>query len=251
MEQQTEQLSYKLEVFEGPLDLLLNLLAKNKLNIYDINLSLLCEQYIEHIDAMRQNDMDIASEFLEMAARLVYIKTAMLLPQHEDEAQELKIELEGQLLEYSVCKQVAGELRDDYVGGDIYVRKAAEIELPKTFEGTADKQKLLEAYLAVAGRRQRKMPPPASAFTQIVARRMVSIRSRIMLIMSKIMGNGNIPIEEIWAQNNDRYELVASFLAVLELIRHSRVLVSDDGKTICYNSLGGDTDWESENIEEQ
>ena len=242
---------FKLEKFEGPLDLLLSLIAKHKLDIYDIPISQLLEQYLAYIAQMQEQDMEVASEFLEMAARLVYIKTAMLLPQHEDEAQELKIELEGQLLEYSVCKQVAQELKDDYVGGDIYVRKAAEIELPKTFEGTVDKQKLLEAYLAVAGRRQRKMPPPASAFTQIVARRMVSIRSRIMLIMSKIMGSGNIPIEEIWAQNNDRYELVASFLAVLELIRHSRVLVSDDGKTICYNSLGGDTDWESENIEEQ
>ena len=242
---------FKLEKFEGPLDLLLSLIAKHKLDIYDIPISQLLEQYLAYIAQMQEHDMEVASEFLEMAARLVYIKTAMLLPQHEDEAQELKIELEGQLLEYSVCKQVAEELRENYVGGDIYIRKAAEIELPKTFEGTADKQKLLEAYLAVAGRRQRKMPPPASAFTQIVARRMVSIRSRIMLIMSKIMGNGNIPIEEIWAQNSDRYELVASFLAVLELIRHSRVLVSDDGKTICYNSLGGDTDWESENIEEQ
>lgn len=242
---------FKLEKFEGPLDLLLSLIAKHKLDIYDIPISQLLEQYLAYIAQMQESDMDVASEFLEMAARLVYIKTAMLLPQHEDEAQELKIELEGQLLEYSVCKQVAAELKENFVGSDIYVRKPEEIELPKTFEGTVDKQKLLEAYLAVAGRKQRKMPPPASAFTQIVARKMVSIRSRIMLIMAKIMGSSGVPIEEIWMQNNDRYELVASFLAVLELIRHSRVTVSDDGKTICYNSAGGNTDWESENIEEQ
>ena len=242
---------FKLEKFEGPLDLLLSLIAKHKLDIYDIPISQLLEQYLAYIAEMQQQDMDVASEFLEMAARLVYIKTAMLLPHHEDEAQEMKIELEGQLLEYSVCKQVAQELRERNVGGDIFVRFAAEIEMPKTFEGSVDRQKLLEAYLAVAGRRQRKLPPPASAFTQIVARRMVSIRSRITLILSRIMGSGNIPIEEIWLQNSDRYELVASFLAVLELIRHSRVTVSDDGKTICYNSAGGDTQWESENIEEQ
>ena len=242
---------FKLEKFEGPLDLLLSLIAKHKLDIYDIPISQLLEQYLAYIAEMQQQDMDVASEFLEMAARLVYIKTAMLLPHHEDEAQEMKIELEGQLLEYSVCKQVAQELRERNVGGDIFVRFAAEIEMPKTFEGSVDRQKLLEAYLAVAGRRQRKLPPPASAFTQIVARRMVSIRSRITLILSRIMGSGNIPIEEIWLQNSDRYELVASFLAVLELIRHSRVTVSDDGKTICYNSAGGDTQWESENIEDQ
>ncbi len=242
---------FKLEKFEGPLDLLLSLIAKHKLDIYDIPISQLLEQYLAYIAEMQNQDMDIASEFLEMAARLVYIKTAMLLPQHEEEAQELKIELEGQLLEYSVCKQVASELRSDEVWRDIYVREAEEIELPKTFAGTVDKQKLLEAYLAVAGRKARKAPPPASAFTQIVAHKMVSIRSRITLILGKIIGAKNIPIEEIWAQNNDRYELVASFLAVLELIRHSRVTVSDDGRLISYNSAGGgDIDWASENTEE-
>lgn len=241
---------FKLEKFEGPLDLLLSLIAKHKLDIYDIPISQLLEQYLEYIAEMQNQDMDVASEFLEMAARLVYIKTAMLLPQHEDEAQELKIELEGQLLEYSVCKQVAQELRENEIGRDIYVREQAEIELPKTFTGTADKQKLLEAYLAVAGRKARKLPPPVSTFTQIVAHKMVSIRSRITLILGKIIGEKDIPIEEVWAQNNDRFELVASFLAVLELIRHSRVTVSDDGKYISYNAAGGDADWELENIEE-
>ena len=242
---------FKLEKFEGPLDLLLSLIAKHKLDIYDIPITELLEQYLAYIHKLQEQDMDVASEFLEMAARLVYIKTAMLLPQHEEEAQEMKIELEGQLLEYSVCKQVAAELKERNIGSDLFIRETAEIELPKTYTGTADKQKLLEAYLAIAGRNKRKLPPPVSSFTQIVARRMVSIRSRITLILSKVMGGKNIPIEEIWQQNNDRYELVASFLAVLELIRHSRVTVSDDGKTISYNKAGGDIDWESENIEVQ
>ncbi len=242
---------FKLEKFEGPLDLLLSLIAKHKLDIYDIPISQLLEQYLEYIAEMKNQDMDVASEFLEMASRLVYIKTMMLLPKHEEEAETLKAELEGQLLEYSVCKQVAEELRRADVGRDIYIRKAEEIELPKTFTGTADKQKLFEAYLAVAGRRARKLPPSASSFTQIVAHKMVSIRSRIMLIMAKVMGAKNVPIEEIWAQNNDRYELVASFLAVLELISHSRVIVSDDGRHISYNNLGGDEDWDFENTEEK
>lgn len=241
---------FKLEKFEGPLDLLLSLIAKHKLDIYDIPIAELLNQYLDYINEMQNNDMDIASEFLEMAARLVYIKTAMLLPSHEEEAESLKIELEGQLLEYSVCKQVAQELRSTDVGRDIYIREAEDIELPKTFTGVSDKQKLLAAYLAVAGRRDRKLPPSVSAFTQIVAHKMVSIRSRITLILSRVMGGKNIPIEEIWAQNNDRYELVASFLAVLELIRHERVTVSDDGKSISYNALGGDEAWETEITEE-
>lgn len=94
-----DKISYKLPVFEGPLDLLLHLISKNKLNIYDIEISSLLDQYMEHIELMKTQDMDVASEFLEMAARLVYIKTISLLPKHE-ETEELKRELTGQLLEY-------------------------------------------------------------------------------------------------------------------------------------------------------
>ena len=92
-----EKISYKLPSFEGPLDLLLYLISKNKLNIYDIQISTLLDQYMEHIKAMQEQDMDVASEFLEMAARLVQIKTASLLPKHQ-EAEEFKEDLTGQLL---------------------------------------------------------------------------------------------------------------------------------------------------------
>ena len=93
-----EAISYKLSEFEGPLDLLLHLISKNKLNIYDIEISVLLAQYMEHIDKMKEKNMDVASEFLEMAARLVYIKTVSLLPKHE-ESEELKKELSGELIE--------------------------------------------------------------------------------------------------------------------------------------------------------
>ena len=79
-----EKISYQLGVFEGPLDLLLTLLSKNKVSIYDVSISLLLEQYMEHIRAMQELDMDVASEFLDMAARLVYLKTVALLPKHEE-----------------------------------------------------------------------------------------------------------------------------------------------------------------------
>ena len=89
------QLNYKLDCYEGPLDLLLSLIAKNKINIYDIVIADLLDQYMEQIKLMQDNQMDIASEFLAMASRLVYIKSAMLLPKHEEEAEELKRELSG------------------------------------------------------------------------------------------------------------------------------------------------------------
>ena len=98
-----ETISFKLEVFEGPLDLLLSLISKHKLNICDIEISKLLEQYLLYIDQAHEQNLELAGEFLEMAARLIYIKTASLLPQPE-EAEQLKKELEGALIEYSLCK---------------------------------------------------------------------------------------------------------------------------------------------------
>ena len=113
-----EKISYKLENFEGPLDLLLHLIKKNKLNIYDIQISELLTQYMAHIDKMKEQSLDISSEFLEMAARLVYIKTAFLLPRHE-EAEALKQELTGQLVEYKQYQEIAklmlSKMNYDYI----------------------------------------------------------------------------------------------------------------------------------------
>ena len=124
-----EKLSYKLETFEGPLDLLLYLITKNKLDICDIQISELLDQYMEQINAMQEADMDVSSEFLEMAARLVYMKTVSLLPKHE-EMEALRQELTGQLLEYQECKKVAAQLAERF-SYNIYVREPAEIEPDK------------------------------------------------------------------------------------------------------------------------
>ena len=105
-----EQLTFKLDQFEGPLDLLLFLISKHKLNIYDIEIAKLLEQYMAYIDEAQFQNMEVASEFLEMASRLVYLKTVSLLPRHEEEEDKLKQELTGQLLEYQACKQVAALL---------------------------------------------------------------------------------------------------------------------------------------------
>ena len=104
-------LSYKLESFEGPLDLLLQLIARNKLNIYDIPLLELIDQYLEQIELLKEDRMEVGSEFLEMASRLLYIKTVSLLPKHEDVV-KLKEELTGELLEYLVCQQMAKKLSE-------------------------------------------------------------------------------------------------------------------------------------------
>ena len=118
-----EKIQYKLEVFEGPMDLLLHLISKHKLNINDIPILELVEQYTDYVRQMQEADMDVASEFIEMAARLIYIKTVSLLPVYE-EAQQLKKELTGELLEYRDCKLMAEK-------PEFAVRKAIVGMLPK------------------------------------------------------------------------------------------------------------------------
>ena len=131
------QLNYKLDCYEGPLDLLLSLIAKNKINIYDIVIADLLDQYMEQIKLMQDNQMDIASEFLTMASRLVYIKSAMLLPKHEEEAEELKRELSGQLIEYQLCKEIAAKLSKLY-DFDTFFKDASPVKFDLTYNRKHD-----------------------------------------------------------------------------------------------------------------
>ena len=156
-----EKPQFKTGEFEGPLDLLLYLIQKHKLDICDIEISALLEQYLAYIDAMGQDDLEIASEFLEMAARLVYIKTAMLLPRHEEEGVKLKAELQGQLLEYQVCQRVAaqlGALSRLYLN---FARQPMKLPADHSYRLTHSPQILYDAYRDAAGRGARRLPPPA------------------------------------------------------------------------------------------
>ncbi len=227
------QLQFKLDVFEGPLDLLLHLISKHKLNIHDIEISKLLEQYLDYIEQMKMADLEVASEFLEMAAHLVYIKTVSLLPKHE-EADELKKELTGQLLEYQACKAAAARLALQNNGFNIFVRKPAEIPVDKIYLREHQSGELLEAYLDVVGKAKRRLPPPASAFSGIVTRRMVSVTSRIIYVLRKLYNSGEVPYHEFFA-TGDRSEMVATFLAMLELIKSKRIRVNDDNTTVYFD----------------
>ena len=125
------ELKFTAKDFEGPLDLLLHLIAKNKLDIKDIQISILVDQYVEQINRFKEYDMDVASEFLEMAARLVYLKTVSLLPKSE-EAEELKAELTGELIEYQLCKAMAMKLAENIEGFKTAVRNPVTIDIDKS-----------------------------------------------------------------------------------------------------------------------
>lgn len=221
-----EKLSYKLEAFEGPLDLLLHLIEKNKLNIYDIMISELLEQYMEHMRLMEQQELEIAGEFLDMASRLVQIKSAMLLPKYE-EAEEMKKELSGQLIEYKKCKQVA-KILCEKISFDSFCREPEKIKADMKYRRSHEPQFLIGAYLAAAGRGKEKLPPPEEAFSGIVKRRIVSVSSKIVGVMRRLWSGKKVRYDSVFEDAGDRSELVATFLAILELIKGKRVRVNDD-----------------------
>lgn len=240
-----EKISYKLEAFEGPLDLLLHLIEKNKLNIYDIQISELLEQYMEHIELMQQQDLDIAGEFLAMASKLVQIKSAMLLPKFE-EAEEMRRELSGQLIEYQKCKKVA-KLLSDNISFDSFCREQAKIKADMTYKRSHEPSYLTAAYLTAAGRGKAKLPPPENAFSGIVKRRIVSVSSRIISIMKKLWGGQKRKYSSIFEDASNKSELVATFLAVLELIKGKRVRIDGEGNEQELKLIsGGGKNWKKE-----
>lgn len=222
--------SYKLENFEGPLDLLLQLIAKNKLNIYDIKLSVLIEQYLEQIAQMQKDNPDIKSEFLEMASRLIYIKTVKLLPKH-DEYEMLKDEICGELIEYQTCREIAAMLANKTDGFDLFIKGPSDVELPKTYILKHEKDVLFTAYMSAVGRGERKLPPPATAFAKIVAKKIVAVSTKIVFVMRNLLSKGPQRLNNLYVSAKSRSELVATFLAVLELCKADRVKISGDGDT--------------------
>lgn len=220
---------YKTDEFEGPLDLLLQLIARNKLNIYDIKISLLVDQYLQQIRLMQDNEMDVASEFLEMASRLLYIKTVSLLPKH-DEVEQLKQELTGELLEYQVCKKVAETFSKMTDGFDTFVRLPEPFEADKTYVLTHDSVDVYNAYVSAMGRMDRRIAVPTKAFTKIVAKKIYSVSSKIIYVMRNLWGKGKKRLTSLYKSAKDRSELVATFLAVLELTKANRVVVSGNNE---------------------
>lgn len=223
-----EQISFKLAVFEGPMDLLLHLISKHKLNINDIPILELVGQYIGYVRQMQEEDMEVASEFLEMAARLVYIKTVSLLPRHE-EAEELRRELTGELIEYRDCQLMAGKLAQQADGFQCYVREPEELPIDHTYRRMHEPVELVDAYLAAAGKGQRRLPPPVDAFSGIVARTIVSVASRVTYLLRRLWKGGKVRFLTLFETAASKSEMVATFLAVLELTKDKRLYVEGDG----------------------
>lgn len=241
-----EKISYKLTEFEGPLDLLLHLISKNKIDICEIQISLLLEQYMQHIELMKEHEMDISSEFLEMAARLVYIKTVSLLPKH-DQAEELKKELVGQLIEYQDCKNMAQMLLEK-ISFDSFVREPAQVDFDVAYKRRHRLKELYQAYLTVLGKGMRKLPVVEDKITTIVARKIISVNSRIVHILRKLWKIKEIKYASLFASSSEKSELVATFLAILELVRKKRLSLHEENEDTIVKLIDGGAKIDSETI---
>lgn len=222
-----QTIQYKLDVFEGPMDLLLHLISKHKLNINEIEIFELVEQYTAYVRQMEEADMEIASEFLEMAARLVYIKSVSLLPVHE-EADELKKELSGELIEYRDCKRMAAKIGENADGFDYFYRQTMKIETDKKYDRRHESSELLLSYLEAVGKSKRKLPPPIEAFTAIVSKKIVSVASMVSGIFAKFKHGTARKFNDFFKGAKSSSEMVATFLAMLELIKANKIKVDDD-----------------------
>lgn len=232
-----DTITYKLEVFEGPLDLLLSLISKHKLNICDIEISKLLEQYLIYIDKAHEQNLELAGEFLEMAARLIYIKTASLLPQPE-EAEQMKRELEGVLIEYSLCKMAARTLADMNIGGDIFVREQMKIKADMTYTLVHDPMWLVHAYSGISAKSLRSNDQKLHIehkINSVVKGKIVSVLSKVVHILRELYSTGEVCMDKLYDGVSDRSARVATFLAVLELTKSGRIKISDDNMTIYFN----------------
>lgn len=228
-----ESISFKLDVFEGPLDLMLNLISKHKLNIYDIEISKLLEQYLLYIEACHEQNLELAGEFLEMAARLIYIKTASLLPQPE-EAEKMKKELEGTLIEYSLCKVAARYLNDRFIGSEIFVRQPMKIKSDAVYNLVHDKERLVTAYSSINVKvvKPEQKTHIETKINSVVKRKIISVISKVVRILRQLCTDGEAYIDSLYDGVTNRSERVATFLAVLELTRSGRITISDDNTMI-------------------
>ncbi len=223
------ELNFKLEIFEGPLDVLLMLIQKHKLNIYDIEISVLLDQFLGYLERMTEADIEVTSDFLEMAARLILIKSAALLP--KDEAEKLKKELQGQLIELALAKTMAGKLKNRWQGDTVFVRVPVELDIDSAYRQTHEPEELLLSYGALSERSRRRESynrPPAPP---TVEKSYVTIFTGIVVILKSLRKNAVVPLKELYGSCG-RSRKVALFLAILELSKDGRIIISDDGESI-------------------
>jgi segregation and condensation protein A len=233
---ENNELSFHLEIYDGPLDVLLSLITKNKLNIYDIPITLIFTQYMEYIEAMQRMDMNVAGEFLEMASRLMLIKSRMLLPRvtGTDEEDDPRKPLVDALVEYRRAKEAAGHLAPLYSRySGRFVKETDDVSPDRSFTANHDAALLIKAFERIFLRQQQadeaRTDVPRQTLATILTKRIVPVPEKAFTILRYLWRHGETAFEPLLlATNRDRSELIASFLALLQLVRSGRMTVRED-----------------------
>ena len=245
-----------MEDFVGPLDLILHLLSKNKLEIKDIPIALILDQYMDWMNRRKEMDLEVASDFIAMASHLVYIKTRMLLSIHDEEAmsemEQLIATLEAHQRNenYLKVKAVVPALDSRYQIGRDYLTKVPEAVQPdKVYRYVHDRKDLLHAMTAVLSRLDNKLPPPVSAFQGIVGREPYPVADKAGEIIKRLITFGVTRFRALFKGSRSRSEVVATFLAVLELCKARRLLLAgtESDCTVTCTREEGAVEFTSEN----
>lgn len=224
--------TYKIEIFEGPLDLLLSLIYKNKVDITDIPIALIFDQYMEYLDRMREMDMDIAGEFIVMASELMLIKSRMLLPKPEGEenAEDPRTKLANALIEYKHAKEISEEL-DEMLRtyGGRMAKDTEEIPADDSFIAEHSVTLLQRAMTRMLLNRSKEemLRQEAQMVRPIVRRKIVPVGVKVISVLKTVIRKKNVRFDEFFDHCTSRSELVATFMAVLELLKVSRINVSE------------------------
>ena len=236
----------EMQDFEGPLDLILYLLGKNKMEIQDISISLICDQYMAWLARRQELDLEVASEFVTMASQLVYIKTRMLLSIEDEEAQSEMDALIASLEErkrnenYAKVKTMAARLAPmGEFGRNILTRPPEPVKRGKIFAYDQAPADLILAMAEIQSRAERKLPPPRASFREIVQHEPYPVESKAREILKKLKEGGVTRFLMLFRGNRSRSEVVATFLAVLELCK-ARVLHLAGSETDCTVRQEGD-----------
>lgn len=226
-----EILNLKVEQYEGPLDLLLALISKHKIDIFDIPIAEICDQYIAYLDAMRKLDMEVTSEFVVMAAELMLIKSKMLLPRNE-ESEDPRAQLVDALLEHQRAKAAAEFLRLQSAGHfDTFTKPASELE-KSDYSRDHAVELLTEAFARIADRvAARKLDGEPELFKRI-EERYYSVEEKSQDIMNYLEKKRNCMFIDLFMQVHSRSEAVAVFMALLELVRDGLIDVEGNGEDI-------------------
>ena len=224
---ETNKYAVKIDNFEGPLDLLCHLIEKNKMNIYDINLSEITDQYVDYLKEQEKMNLEIASEFLVMATTLLYLKSKNLLPKQEDDEEEItEDELIRRIIEYKKFKEISKILKQNYLKyQNRYFKQPEEIKLPKQkIEKDYDKNVIPDIYKNVIEKNASKINQNAKNIEKIAITDNYTVASKVRQMFKVLIKQKQFIFNKLFSiKKHNKQEVVTAFSGLLELSRRSKV----------------------------